>query len=792
MKTLMMIATLFLLLLALVLVTGLGLAQEPSPPATEATVQGVLMGTAFTYQGSLQDASGPVDGICDFRFSLYADEGGTEQVGDTQEHTGVTLSQGLFTIPDLDFDAGAFTGEARWLAIAARCPAGAGTYADLGPLQALTPVPNALALPGLWTQQVADNVAPNLIGGYSLNSVGEGIWGATIGGGGEDWARNRVLDNLGTIAGGVDNQVGDGLGTIFDAELATIGGGASNRATGANATVAGGFQNTASITDATVSGGTGNLASGPAATIGGGGDNRASGVLATIGGGGDNVADGPYQATVAGGYDNRAGATESTVGGGHGNSALEWASTVAGGYQNMNSGGGAFIGGGESNTITSDGGAGVIGGGATNSVSAYAATVPGGERNVASGGLSFAAGYRAKAVHDGAFVWADSHDADFSSTANDQFNVRASGGVNFQTGGAPFLVNGAPVGGDSYENVVVVAQSGGDYTSVQAAFDAIDDASVDNPYLVWVAPGLYVESVTMKPYVHLQGAGQEATVISSTVGSSSLLPMQATLNLTDDVSLRDLTVVNSGGTASYYAALMAAEGTTRTLVSDVTARAQGSGDYNFAIFLLGGNTGQTTHVTLQHVTALAQNASPYNSGLRLVKGTGATLRGGSFTARGGTSAYGIHVQRSSGGASTTLQADGVTALAEGATNNTALALSWAEATLAGGSFTARGGNKAWGIYNSGNLQAQGVTALGENASINNYGLHNAADFGTYTVTLGSSQLTGASTPIFNDDEFTTLVGASLLDGGAIVTTTGTITCAGVYDENYAFYASTCP
>jgi hypothetical protein len=54
--------------------------------------------------------------------------------------------------------------------------------------------------------------------------------------------------------------------------------------------------------------------------------------------------------------------------------------------------------------------------------------VPGGDNNIA-GLMSFAAGHRAKANHTGAFVWADSTEADFASTAQNQFSIRATGGV---------------------------------------------------------------------------------------------------------------------------------------------------------------------------------------------------------------------------------------------------------------------------------------------------------------------------------------------------------------------------
>ena len=48
-------------------------------------------------------------------------------------------------------------------------------------------------------------------------------------------------------------------------------------------------------------------------------------------------------------------------------------------------------------------------------------------------------------ITQGAFVLADSQGSSFASTANDQFNVRAQGGVRFVTSGAGLTVDGFPL-----------------------------------------------------------------------------------------------------------------------------------------------------------------------------------------------------------------------------------------------------------------------------------------------------------------------------------------------------------
>ena len=64
-------------------------------------------------------------------------------------------------------------------------------------------------------------------------------------------------------------------------------------------------------------------------------------------------------------------------------------------------------------------------------------------------------------------------------------------------------------------NVITVATSGGDFTTITAALASITDASSTKPYVIKVMPGIYNESITMKPYVDVVGSGRENTKITS-------------------------------------------------------------------------------------------------------------------------------------------------------------------------------------------------------------------------------------------------------------------------------------
>ncbi len=113
-------------------------------------VRAAPMGTAFTYQGHLEDGGSPVTDTCDFEFSLWdALAGGNEKGDSPQSAAGVAVEDGLFTVT-IDFDSGAFNGEARWLGIKVCCPSTTCSLEALDPRVRLTPAPHALrALEGV-------------------------------------------------------------------------------------------------------------------------------------------------------------------------------------------------------------------------------------------------------------------------------------------------------------------------------------------------------------------------------------------------------------------------------------------------------------------------------------------------------------------------------------------------------------------------------------------------------------------------------------------------------------------
>jgi len=106
-------------------------------------------------------------------------------------------------------------------------------------------------------------------------------------------------------------------------------------------------------------------------------------------------------------------------------------------------GGYGLVGTGVSNTITGTTAQyTTILNGFDNEASGRYSTILNGYQARAVGEYSLASGRYARALHDGAFVWADGEDAVYSSTVANSFNVRAGGGVTLTTSGAGLSLDG--------------------------------------------------------------------------------------------------------------------------------------------------------------------------------------------------------------------------------------------------------------------------------------------------------------------------------------------------------------
>ena len=352
------------------------------------------------------------------------------------------------------------------------------------------------------------------------------------GGGGSSLASdsNSALGDYSTIVGG--------KGQLAAGEGAFAGGGGYNRARGAFSFIGGGGgasaadSNSSSGPFSAVAGGARNTSGNEGSFVGGGGSNRAFGDYSFVGGGRNNRAHGDYSfigggggpaiadsnsatgnsSVVVGGERNIASGDEGFVGAGHANVASFLQSAVVAGAGNTASGPQSFVGAGRTNRarglLSFVGGGGdpqaspgdsnvafgtgsVVVGGQDNIAAGRMATIPGGISNRAQGAFSFAAGNQAQALHGGAFVWGDSTDAVFASTANNQFLVRASGGMGVGTN--------APEA-----NLHVFKGSAGTVTSISGTIATLENNAT--AYLSILAPNASATGVLFgNPFDNVDG-----------------------------------------------------------------------------------------------------------------------------------------------------------------------------------------------------------------------------------------------------------------------------------------------
>ncbi len=109
---------------------------------TSITVRLAAQGTAFLYQGRLNDTGAPANAAYDFCFTVYDAVTNGDQVSVPLTNSAVVVSNGLFNVT-LDFGPGIFTGSSYWLDIGVRA-AGFTNFTTLSPRQPVLPVPYAV------------------------------------------------------------------------------------------------------------------------------------------------------------------------------------------------------------------------------------------------------------------------------------------------------------------------------------------------------------------------------------------------------------------------------------------------------------------------------------------------------------------------------------------------------------------------------------------------------------------------------------------------------------------------
>lgn len=130
--------------------------------------------TAFAYQGKLSTTGGTFTGQADLRFTLYSSALGGAPIGTPFVAPGAAVDAGVFSTK-VDFGTSVWTGEPRWVEIAVRSPAGSGAFVPLSPRQEISPVPLALAVPGVQfaaaAGEVLDQQQTGWMGGVSSGTT---------------------------------------------------------------------------------------------------------------------------------------------------------------------------------------------------------------------------------------------------------------------------------------------------------------------------------------------------------------------------------------------------------------------------------------------------------------------------------------------------------------------------------------------------------------------------------------------------------------------------------------------
>jgi hypothetical protein len=393
----------------------------------------------------------------------------------------------------------------------------------------------------------------------------------------------------------------------------------------------------------------------------------------TVIGAGNVVSNNIGFSTIAGGgqtgFPNSIGSGSSFIGAGNLNriGTNSGNSAIGAGFANSIEGYGGFIGSGNINRIGLNADRGVIAGGDESQIAPNVGfgTIPGGQRNFVGGSYGFAAGRRAKANHAGAFVWADSTDADFASSGTNQFLVRAGGGVGINTNNP----NGAALAVNGTVTATGFTGNGGGLTSLDAAqltgtVPAGALASVPAGNLTGSVPAATLASV---PAGNLTGTVPDGTLPANVVRRDQANTFTGNQTVGGTVAATSFSGDGSGLTG--ISAANVTSGTVPAAALDNAWKSTGNAGINPAVNFLGTTDNQPLEFKVNGTRGLRLEPAP-NARVNVIGGYSGNVVSGS---NGGTIAGG-------GGPGLINQVTGNSGAVGGGSKNTA----GVQATVAGG------------------------------------------------------------------------------------------------------------
>jgi len=346
---------------------------------------------------------------------------------------------------------------------------------------------------------------------------------------------------------------------------------------------------------------------------------------------------------------------------------------------------------------------------------------------------------------------------------------------------------------NDYQGLIVVAKSGGDFSTITDALNSVTGSESDR-YLIKVMPGVYTETVTMESYVDIEGSGEGLTTIAH---SGIAEDGNVTVLGADHAELRFLTVenksgfVNSLGIKNSQASPSLAR--IHVVVSNLSSTGQSTRNY--------GIYNEYSSPKMSDIEISVEGAgSAWSRGIYNIHSSSPLMFNIRLNVINSATTYGVHNKDQSSPDMTNISI-----------------------TISGG------GYKNYVVYDEENsaptMKDMGITVSGPSGSMN-YGIYNTTkaspsiknvivnvsggseSYGLYADDTTSGESTITIIRIFDSQIFATnsniflfsgtnidtelYVANTLLGGdGNVSVIDATITCFGVYDENFTALNATC-